>query len=367
MKKFKSLLVLLVVLATLVGCGKTQELVEETDGKIVVTDIAGREVEIQGPVKRVIVNNRSAFDTIFALVGDEAADMIVGVPGGSRGIESFNNTYGVKYPKVMEIEQISAGGGNGEYDNEKIISLKPDVLIMINQEPTQNFENLQTVMEAGIPVVGLSYNIEPLRDRVKNIEILGKVFGKEERAKEMSEFMTRQYDLVEERLKDIAEEDRKEVHQTHFHGDTPKTFWSWSIISETAGGKEIANDVMGEKLENGGTLDTEYLLKKDPEVFIIGADGLGLGGSEEEGQKYIQEMIAKTPGWKDLTAVKNKNTYGISYSSALNMETFYANLQLAKWYYPEKFEDVNPDQVLKDFYDKFMPFEYEGDWSTKLK
>ena len=365
-KRLAIFLTFIMIISCLVGCDSTKETNVQSKSEITFTDIAGREVTIKKPVKRIIVNNRSLFDSLFAVGGEEMADMIIATSGGTRGIEGFNKTYGEKFPKLKELEQISGGGGSGGYDAEKIISLKPDVVILINQKPDQNLESLDKVIKVGIPVVCLSYNIEPLEDRVKNIEIIGKILGKEERAKEICDFITDKYELVNKRLENMNTP-APNVHQLTFHGDTPKSFWSWAIIAKHAGGHDIAEDIPSGKLENGGTIDNEYLLKRDPDIITMGGDALGLGGNEKEAQAYLQEMVSKQAGWESLSAVKNKRVYAISYSTALNLETFYANMQLAKWYYPKEFEDIDPDATLKEFYDKYMVFDYEGIWSTQLK
>ena len=362
-KRLIIFLTFIMIISCFVGCDSAKEPNTQSKSEITFTDIAGREVTIKKPVKRIVVNNRSLFDSLFAVGGEEMADMIIATSGGNRGIEGFNKTYGAKFPKLKDLPQISNNGG---YDAEKIISLKPDVVILINQKPDQNLESLDKVIEVGIPVVCLSYNIEPLEDRVKNIEIIGKVLGKEERAKEICDFISEKYELVNKRLENITTP-APNVHQLTFHGDTPKSFWSWAIIAKHAGGHDIADDIPSGKLENGGTIDPEYLLKRDPDVITMGGDALGLGGNEEEAQTYLQEMVAKQPGWENLSAVKNKKVYAISYSTALNLETFYANMQLAKWYYPKEFEDIDPDATLKEFYDKYMVFDYDGVWSTQLK
>lgn len=342
---------------------ETENNTETAEDVIKVVDIAGREVEIKHPIDRIIINNPVGADLLFALLGDEAADKIIGIRDG-RGNDKFEKIYGAKYPQLLEIDKITLGQGG--YDVEKILALRPDLIILLNQRADQGLEELQDVINQGIPIITLSYNIEPLKDRVKNIEILGQVFKKEERAKEISDFTTEQFEIVDSILAEIPEEERIEVHQTHFHGDIPKSFWSWSIIMENAGGKEIANDVNGVKVENGGTLDTEFLIKKDPKVFVMGIDLLGQTKDGTEGLEYLKERIDFMPGWDKLTAIKEKRAYGINYSCALNMETFYANMQLAKWFYPEYFKDIDPEAALEEFYERFMTIEKEGTWAVQL-
>jgi len=49
------------------------------------------------------------------------------------------------------------------------------------------------------------------------------------------------------------------------------------------------------------------------------------------------------------------------------MSDFYAYEFLAKTFHPDDYKDLDPDEDLKEFYDKFMPIDLEGTWSYKYE
>ena len=123
----------LIVLIISVGCGcnkTTSESSQPKTERIVVTDVAGREVEIKGPVKKVIVNwsgGGGAFMTMSALLGEEVGDYIVGW-GNSLPDYRFDmyEHYRSIVPKLNDIVNV----GNvekGTFNTERAPSLKPDL------------------------------------------------------------------------------------------------------------------------------------------------------------------------------------------------------------------------------------------------
>ena len=109
-------------------------------------------------------------------------------------------------------------------------------------------------------------------------------------------------------------------------------------------------------------------------IFITGAEWIekpesmkmGFGISPEDVSKKIDKYKIRN-GWKDLTAMKEKNVYVIGQNLARDMCDFYAYETLAKTFHPELFEDVDPEADMKDFYENFMPIEYQGTWFSKYE
>ena len=75
--------------------------------------------------------------------------------------------------------------------------------------------------------------------------------------------------------------------------------------------------------------------------------------------KAIQDL-KKRPGWSELNAVKQDRVYIMSYFIAGGISKLIGKLYIAKWLYPEKFQDVNPDQVAKEWIETFQGVKYPG-------
>jgi iron complex transport system substrate-binding protein len=46
---------------------------------------------------------------------------------------------------------------------------------------------------------------------------------------------------------------------------------------------------------------------------------------------------------------------------------FIAELAMAKEFYPDRFKDIDPEAVFKEFHEKFLPISYSGIFWTKLQ
>ena len=122
--------------------------------RIVVTDVAGREVEIKGPVNKVVVNwsgGGGAFMTISALLGEEVGDYIVGW-GNSLPDYRFDmyEHYRSIVPKLNDIVDV----GNvekGTFNTELVLNLKPDLVILALSVREQAKQSIEPALEqAGI-------------------------------------------------------------------------------------------------------------------------------------------------------------------------------------------------------------------------
>ena len=171
-------------------------LAEET---ITIVDSAGRTVELPYPVKSVVALNGNVPEEMIAL---GAGDKIVGIHLGTK----TNVDRGL----LPGLEDVAVIGDEADPNYEKIAELGPDVVIQYASWPPTP-EELQAKLDPfGIPVVALDlYRMEVYNDEV---ELLGRILGHEKEATDYIAFIQDQYDLIDERLESIPEEDRKVVY-----------------------------------------------------------------------------------------------------------------------------------------------------------
>jgi len=327
-----------------------------------------REVTIKTPVKRVIVNQWDAAEACIAVVGEDFTDMFVGV-GSSGSLKEFQKIYGERYPKLQDLPVIGGGGKQG-YDVEQMIALKPDLFIVntssrFSEKPLEAAKKLE---EVGIPTLMLSMPKDPFSAPQEATKLLGKVFNKEERAEEISDFLDKQFALVSKKnLPDKAE--KPTVYQEKGSGskdeyDSTGIQDGWGSIIQYVGGDNIAVGHVGETSK----IDPEYLITTDPNyIFVTGHLGyLTPAEAQESMDNTVGQYIQRT-GWDKLSAVQNKDVYTFFHDHARNYFTFYPTQKIAKILYPEEFQDLDPDANLKEFYEKFMLLDYEdGVWFYKL-
>ena len=138
----------------------------------------------------MVTFNSSLYDT---LVSFGAADTVIGV--------------GDSIKKAIADGVPSVGAWN-DPNIEKILELKPDAVLTYKSYMTD--ENEKMLEDAGIKCIYLELS---KADQVTNeMDSLGKIFGEEEQAQKYVDFCNKYNSLIDERLKNIKEEDRVKVY-----------------------------------------------------------------------------------------------------------------------------------------------------------
>ena len=357
-KRLITVVLAMMIIFTMSACAGEPGKTEPTERTFV--DAAGREVTIKQPIETFVINNYDLGESLAMVLGDEYADMVTGT--GIPNYEINKEVYEKHFPQLKNIKSLA--GGRGPYDLEALFKLEPDVFFMNSSENFRQSrgEEMDKVEQAGIPVYLFFMYQDAIQSPRDTIRLVGEVFGREERAKEVTDFIDAQFNLVEDRLANI---------------DEPVTFYyerdngmtsakgGWTQILNQAGGQWIAEDIM---IENSGKLDPETVLVSNPD-FIVLSGGLGYksSGNPHTVQDHVDKVISR-PGWKDLDAIKNKRLFVFAHDFSRSPLSFYPVLYMAKEFYPERMADVDPDAIMKEFYDKFMIVDYEdGTWSYRLE
>jgi iron complex transport system substrate-binding protein len=136
-----------------------------------------------------------------------------------------------------------------------------------------------------------------------------------------------------------------------------------------AGGTSLGDS----KVITRGSLEAETVIAGNPDciVFTGGywpdrpeALRMGYFSNDDDIQRLIGNYL-KRPGWDSLEAVKNKKVFAIYFGGA--MYDAAAIAFLAKCIHPDLFMDIDPMAMLKDYYDRFMPFGLSGVWMTQVR
>ncbi|ASJ02042.1 hypothetical protein A3L09_01560 [Thermococcus profundus] len=334
------LLVLLVVFVSgCVGTSPSGETGTTSQKYLTVKDSLGRSVQVPPNVQRVVAIGPGALRLVVYL---NASDMVVGVEDFEKKYP-YGRPYILAHPELKDLPSVGSGGPGKLPDVESLIRLKPDVIIAVFISGEQADEIQE---KTGIPVVVLSYGarsgMENFNDPelIESIQLAGKILHREERAKELVDFLN----SVQEDLGKRAKGEKSPrvyaggIGHKGAHG-IESTYGDYAPF-EALNLTNIASSLgSGWK-----TVDKEWLLREDPDYLFI----------DEGGLKIILDDYGKNPDfYRALRAVKGGRVYGLLpfnfYNTNLGTaiaDTYY----IGKVVYPDRFADVDPVKKADEVY-----------------
>ena len=345
-KKLSLLLVSVMLAAGAAGCTKPAENAagpksEQNQEELpvqTVTDSIGREVEIPNPVTKAVVANAYNTEIINAI---DALDCVIGVDYNIyQDKESWKNRF---------TEDMVIGKSQKDLNYEKIIELNPEVLILTGNG---TYEEAEAQLEPfGIKVVVCdAYYTDQFE---KSCDLLGQIFGKEDNADGLKHYFMDKLDYINEQLKDV---DKKTVYfeyRTEGNTTIPGNFFYYMV--EYSGADNIFKDAANVQIESEAVVaaNPEYIVKVSaPDVYSS-----YYPPTIEEHQQIKEELISRL-GWDEINAVKNDNILLLSHYVHGGASKLVGTMYIAKFLYPELLPDLHPEQVFRDWLEKYQKLDY---------
>ena len=325
MKKIVSLtLIVVLCLGIFAGCVAP----ENSSSYRTITDSKGRQVQIPDTVETIVCVG----------VGALRYTCYMGAQERVVGVEDYETKAGMSrlynYIHFDKFKDLPVIGTSGQPYAEEIVKLMPDVIVM-SKSASVDADELQK--QTGTPVVVVPGSDTTLdQDAYDTIRILGELYGLENRATELTNYLQNIQKDLDERTKDIPDSEKPSVYVGgvsfkghHGFEGTEAGYGPFALIHA----KNLA-DTTGQT--GAFNIDLEQVLSWDPDIIFVDFNGMNL----------IKEDYAKNPDfYKALSAVKEGKVYSqISFrSSASNLETALADAYYAACViYPEQFKDVDP-------------------------
>ncbi|UXN65853.1 ABC transporter substrate-binding protein [Phyllobacterium sp. A18/5-2] len=351
--------------------------------KATITDVTGRQVELELPAKRVLIGEARQIHVIAALKGEHLFDTIVGWRDDM--IKKDPDSYEAYRERFPALESLPQTGyiPSGTFSLEAAIALNPDVLTLNleAQKSAQESGIEEKAAAAGIAIVYLDFRVDPAKNSEKSIELLGSIFGEKAKAEEFIAYRRAQIALVTERLAKAGNVVRPKVfieRSPGISGDNVccRTFGpaNFGEMVELAGGHNIATDVISTTF---GDLNPEQIIVSNPDhVIVTGANWaaesdidqfvhVGRGADPANARSKLHDLMER-PAFSSLTVVKNGNVhaawhqfYGVPYE-------FIPIQQFAKWFHPDLFADLDPDKTFREFHERFLPIAYRPGYFVSL-
>lgn len=272
MKLLKSLPILLLA-GILASCGMSSTTEKaQTPSFHKVVDAEGNKIQLKQKPKKIVSLIPSNTEILFALgLGKEV-----------KGVTAYDD-----YPKAAQkITKVVST----EVDTEKIIAMKPD--LVLGHESSLNFQKdaYKQLEEAKIPLFVVK-DAQTLQSAEKTIEQIGQLTGTTDKAKSVVQRMEKQ----KASLQTKAAKQKKQPtvwieisNDLYTAGDN--TFMNEML--DLAGGKNIVTKKGYPKYNE------EQVIKADPDVIITTYPN-------------AKQEIAKRKAWKNIRAVKDGRIYSL--------------------------------------------------------
>ncbi len=347
---------------------------------VTVTDVLGRKVEVEAPVRRVILGEGRQMYVVAALDKDDPFKRVVGWRDDllKADPDSYKQ-YLARYPQIAKLPSFG-GMKEGAFDIEQAIALKPDVLLLNIEAKVASDEAslVEKLGSVGIPVVYVDFREKPFQNTEPSLRLMGKLFDRETIAEDFIAFRAGEIARVTERLAKVQGLKRPLVMMERAGGYSDACCMSFGNenfgkMVDIAGGKNFASDLIPGTF---GTVNPEAVVAANPDVVIItggnwgayvpGGAWVGLGpGSDLTEARRKLAGLAMRPAFSQTKAVKDGRVHAIWHQFYNSPYQFVAIQEIAAWLHPELFKDLDAEATLKALHERFLPLPYQpGYWVT---
>ncbi|BDW95682.1 iron ABC transporter substrate-binding protein [Thalassospira tepidiphila] len=344
---------------------------------VTLTDIAGREVTVEVPVKHMILGEGRFLPSIGILDPENPVRWIAGMMGDFKSLDpaSFAQ-YREKFPEIDDIALV--GRQNEEtFSVEKAVTVEPDVAIFGmsggHGPGSTSHEVLSVMGAADIPVVMIDFRAKPFENTPKSIRLLGKLMGKEEQAEAFVKFYEENLRKVTSRATEITEKPSVFLESRVGLAENCCEAMGNEMIGKfvtLAGGENIFAETIPGVISQ---ISVEQVIFTDPDVYIttaIGSSGLdaetnarrivlGANTNADQARASLAHSIERT-GLPLLSAVKNRKVYSVWHHIYNNPINVFALQAMAKWLHPDIYADLDPDAELATFFERFQAVDLNG-------
>lgn len=284
------IIVLLLTASTLLLFKAQPQAGSQSAGRQVVTDSAGRQVEIPRQPQRVIALNASNLELFYA-----AGGTVVGRP----------STEALPAEVKAAVKEVPTIGITPNPNIEQIIALKPDLILGVNMAFHHNL--LPVLDKAGIPI--LLQSLDNYQQIIDTLYFYGGLTGRPQQAAATIGRIQSHYETI------INSAQNRQAPKAVIVWGSPESFnmaTSRSFPGDLL--KRLGAVNVADQGDNSGgqmgyiPLSMEYVAKQNPDmIFLI------THSSDEKISEKFQNELAGHPAWRGLKAVGANRVYRLPY------------------------------------------------------
>ena len=318
MKKIFTVLLLLLQMITLSGCGSqnTKETTVDSNAFLTITDDAGRKVVLKNKPERVVSLSPSFLGMIEAVDGKvigRATSKVGTIPESMKDAQEVGFTYNI--------------------DVERVVALKPDCVLALKGQ----HDKFITLLESNnIPVIEI--DVRTYKEVQNASKLIGKVYGVQQKGEQAAAKLDNEISKISEKIP----KDEKKIVILHASAKNVTVELDGTIAGSAAKLLGFKNVAAGSTPLSGDPDKTPYsleeLVKNDPELIFITSMG-----TDAAIENRLRSDVQSNPAWNSLKSVReNKIIFlpeqlflinpGLQYPKAVEY--------MAKTVYPEVFSNA---------------------------
>ena len=327
-----------------------KEVPPHEENVITVTDGLGRTVQIGFPINKVIITGKAAWPMV------SVAYMF---PSAKNRIYSLGQMVATASLFRMidpDIDSKVVAGIEIDMPNiEEVAAQNPDVVILKSYMKLKLGDPLESL---GIKVVYV--DLENLDTYLRDIKVLGKIFGDEAKAEKIANYYQEKHEYVSSKTRSIENNDRPKVLLLYYStkGGTisfkvPGAGWLQTSMIEVAGGCPLSKELPG---TGWNTVSFEQIAQWNPDIIFV------VTYSDDPSSSDIKNKLLGDPLWKSINAVAEEKVFAFpddcdnlralgSWDSP-GSRWILGLMWMAKKIHPSLFTNVNLVEEAKGFYMK---------------
>ncbi len=314
-----------------------------------VVDSSGQTVTLYRPLRRVVTFSGESLETLRSLGFD--MDRVVAVDKYSHEKKTF-------FPEC----QMKANVGSiWSPDMEKVLSVRPDAVILYATISTAACDDIQKRLGASSPGIRVfRFDCFKPATYADEIRTLASIVDETERGEEFASFYESTMNQIRDGAAGIPEDEKTRVYFEYW--------FDYTTVAASAGYNEKTELAGGKNPFAVGTaeypvVDPEAILVADPEVIVkLAGQGLAVGGyagHDPEALDAIRSALLDRPGWSRISAVKDGRVHVIHSDILGGAQHFIGTAYLAKWFYPDRFAGLDPHAVHQRYLTGFQGIDFD--------
>ena len=307
-----------------------------------IIDSAGSEIIIYRPIERIVTLTSDQTEVLRSI---GASDRIICVNKYVKDDPTF-------FP---EFSTFTSAGTTFDPDLEVILLTNPDIVFTTTYPKPEKLEDKLT--GTGIVVARfLFYKPSMMEEELKKI---GYLLDAQNEAQKLIDHYNNATDPIEKRVSEI---DTDQKVQVYFEWCS-----DYKVCGSDIGSGEVCaiagGDNIAARLGTGvPKVDPEWIIEENPDMIVkLVTDSVASCSYDEDDPAMMaafRDSLMNRPGWGDLSAVEDGRVHLIAYDICPSPSYHVGTAYMAKWLYPELFEDLDPQLIHQEYLSGFQGLKY---------